>query len=88
MYFVFFPITVCLYFDLVLAGLGWQGGLVQVVEVWVEQSLLGGDPLGGVVHQHLLEQVQPGRLDLLHAVLQAHCLPVGERSLRKNLHKI
>ena len=67
--------------DLVLAGLGGQAVLVEVVEVGVEERLLGGDPLAGVVDQHHVEQLEAGRLQLLHRALQVHCGPVGERGL-------
>jgi len=45
-------------FDVVFAGLGGQRHLVQIVEVGVEQRPPGGDPLGGVVDQHLEYRVR------------------------------
>ena len=98
--------------DVVLAGLGGQGSLVQVVEVGVleglvgggggeegrrcagisgagcemrrrgvEEHLLGGDPLAGVVDEHFLQEVQAGRLQGLHGGAQGIRAPVGEGRL-------
>ena len=39
--------------DVVIAGLGGQGLLVQIVKVGVEEGPPGRDPLGGIVDQHL-----------------------------------
>ena len=64
--------------DLILAGLGRKGVLVEVVKVGVEQGLLGRDPLSGVIDQHRHQQVQASRVNFLHAVLQTHRRPVGK----------
>ena len=71
--------------DVELSRLGRQGSLVQVIKVRVKQGLLGGDPLGRVVDEHLLQEIQARWLNLLHAVLQGHGLPVGEGLLRIEL---
>ena len=74
----------CVWLDLIsnfnveLARFGWQGVFIKVIEVRVEERLLGRDPLAGVVHQHLLQQVQPRSVDLLHATFQVKATPIGE----------
>lgn len=39
--------------DVLLASLGGQRLLIKVVEVGVEEGAPGGDPLRGVIDQHL-----------------------------------
>ena len=111
--------------DLILARLGGQGHLVQVVEVRVAHGPLGRDPLSWVIHlawkvtprrcvlllqssqnnqyqlfpwmefdfkeviqidyQHLIQEVQSRRFQLLHWCLQVHGGPIGEGWLQKRL---
>ena len=71
--------------DVELPWLGRQSGLVQIIKVGMEQGLLCRDPLGGVIDEHLIQEIQSRRVDLLHAVLQSQGLPVGEGCLRVEL---
>ena len=71
--------------DVKLSWLGGQGVLVEIIKVGMEQSFLGRNPFCGVVDEHLLQEVQPWCLYLLHAVLQSHSLPVGKGCLRKKI---
>mmetsp|Transcript_36645 Transcript_36645/g.90485 ORF Transcript_36645/g.90485 Transcript_36645/m.90485 type:complete len:280 (+) Transcript_36645:895-1734(+) len=53
-------------------------GLVEGVEVGVLQRLSGVDALGGVVHQHLLQQVDAVRVQLRDHLVQVLLLPLRE----------
>ena len=59
-------INYCSNSDIELSGLSGKSVLVKIIKVLVLEGGLGRDPLTGVIHQALLQQVQGHGTAILH----------------------